>query len=61
MFNDYYLLCPEAMIQLVTKNLKDKGIPEDRIHFELFTSNGDQKMNFQKKLRGKTQTKGNCG
>ncbi len=37
-FDDYYLCGPEAMINLVTDTLKEDGISEDKIHFELFTS-----------------------
>jgi len=36
-FDDYYLCGPEAMIHLVKENLKDNDIPEDCVHFELFT------------------------
>ncbi|HUH47711.1 MAG TPA: ferredoxin--NADP reductase [Arenibacter sp.] len=36
-FDDYYLCGPEAMIHLVKEHLKDNDIPEDCIHFELFT------------------------
>ncbi len=53
-FNDYYLCGPEAMIQLVTENLKDKGISEDKIHFELFTST-EIKDELPEKPEGKTQ------
>jgi ring-1,2-phenylacetyl-CoA epoxidase subunit PaaE len=55
-FNDYYLCGPEAMIQLVTENLKDKGVTEDKIHFELFTST-EIKDELPEKLDGKTQLK----
>jgi ring-1,2-phenylacetyl-CoA epoxidase subunit PaaE len=55
-FNDYYLCGPEAMIQLVTENLKDTGITEDKIHFELFTST-EIKDELPEKLDGKTQLK----
>lgn len=37
-FDDYYICGPEAMINLVTDTLKEDGISEDKIHFELFTS-----------------------
>ncbi|MCK0144134.1 ferredoxin--NADP reductase [Arenibacter sp. F26102] len=55
-FNDYYLCGPETMIQLVTENLKEKGIPEDRIHFELFTST-EIMDELPEKPEGKTQLK----
>jgi len=34
----YYLCGPEAMITTVSDTLKSKGISDDSIHFELFTS-----------------------
>ena len=55
-FNDYYLCGPEAMIQLVTDNIRNKGITEDKIHFELFTST-EIKDELPEKLDGKTQLK----
>lgn len=55
-FNDYYLCGPEAMIQLVTNNLKEKGITEDKIHFELFTST-EIKDELPEKSDGKTALK----
>jgi len=48
-------MCPEANDPVSNRKLKDKGIPEDRIHFELFHLNGESKMNFQKNWRGKPQ------
>ena len=33
-----YLCGPEAMIHLVKETLVEKGIPSDKVHFELFTS-----------------------
>lgn len=37
-FDDFYLCGPEAMINLVSDTLKEDGIDEGQIHFELFTS-----------------------
>jgi ring-1,2-phenylacetyl-CoA epoxidase subunit PaaE len=37
-FNDYYICGPEAMIYAVKDTLEGHDIPEDKIHFELFTS-----------------------
>ncbi len=37
-FDDYYLCGPEAMINLVTDTLKEEGVSNDAIHFELFTA-----------------------
>ncbi|MEH6679610.1 MAG: ferredoxin--NADP reductase [Sediminicola sp.] len=37
-FDDFYLCGPEAMINLVTDTLKEQGIAEGQIHFELFTT-----------------------
>ncbi len=37
-FDDYYLCGPEPMIRLVENSLKENGIAEEHIHFELFTT-----------------------
>ncbi len=37
-FDSYYLCGPEAMIRLVEGTLKENGVKEDTIHFELFTA-----------------------
>lgn len=37
-FDDFYLCGPEAMINLVTDSLKENGVSNDAIHFELFTA-----------------------
>lgn len=37
-FDAFYLCGPEEMIYKVTDTLKENDIPEDRIHFELFTT-----------------------
>jgi len=37
-FDDFYLCGPEAMINLVTNTLKEGGVANDVIHFELFTA-----------------------
>lgn len=37
-FDAYYLCGPEAMINLVSDTLKEKNVPEEKIHFELFTT-----------------------
>ncbi len=39
-FDAYYLCGPEAMIDLVSDTLVDNDVPKDKIHFELFTSEG---------------------
>lgn len=36
-FDAYYLCGPESMIDLVTDTLRESEIPDDKIHFELFT------------------------
>lgn len=38
LFDDFYLCGPEAMILQVTDTIKESGIAEDKIHYELFTS-----------------------
>lgn len=37
-FDAFYLCGPEPMIDLITHTLKEKGINEKNIHFELFTT-----------------------
>jgi len=37
-FDAFYLCGPESMIDIVTSTLKDKGVNEKQIHFELFTT-----------------------
>ncbi|MFS4415445.1 FAD-binding oxidoreductase [Maribacter sp. 2307ULW6-5] len=37
-FDAFYLCGPETMINTVSDTLKENGIAEDRIHFELFTA-----------------------
>lgn len=37
-FDTFYLCGPEPMIDLVSSTLKENGVDEKRIHFELFTS-----------------------
>lgn len=34
----YYLCGPKEMIDVVSETLKDKGVPKENIHFELFTT-----------------------
>lgn len=38
-FDEFYLCGPEGMISEVSRGLRAEGIPESRIHFELFYSN----------------------
>lgn len=54
LFDDYYVCGPEPMINLVMETLKEKNIPEDKIHFELFTST-EIKDELPEKEAGKTQ------
>jgi ring-1,2-phenylacetyl-CoA epoxidase subunit PaaE len=37
-FDDYYICGPEPMIHIIMDTLKNSGVTEDKIHFELFTS-----------------------
>ncbi|MEY8781462.1 2Fe-2S iron-sulfur cluster-binding protein [Allomuricauda sp. XS_ASV26] len=53
-FDGFYLCGPEDMIHLVTDTLKDNGVDEGEIHFELFTS-GDAEDSLAEDLEGKTQ------
>ena len=44
-FDNYYLCGPEPMIVLVRELLNKKGVPSDKVYFELFTSSeGEQKQ-----------------
>ncbi len=55
-FDDYYLCGPEAMINLVSETLKDSNIPEEKIHFELFTTT-EILDELPEKPAGKTEVK----
>lgn len=52
-FDDYYVCGPEPMISLVMENLGVIGVPEDKIHYELFTST-EIKDELPEKPDGKT-------
>jgi len=43
-FDDFFLCGPEPMINLIKSNLLDKGVAEKNIHFELFSTNVDDKV-----------------
>ncbi|MDY7394915.1 2Fe-2S iron-sulfur cluster-binding protein [Aureibaculum sp. 2210JD6-5] len=43
-FDDYFLCGPEPMINLIKENLLEKGVEEKNIHFELFSTNVDDKI-----------------
>lgn len=53
-FDGFYLCGPEAMIHQVTDTLKENGASEEKIHFELFTSE-DTEDGLAQELEGKTQ------
>ena len=55
-FDSFYLCGPEEMIHQVTDTLKENGVAEDKIHFELFTSE-DAKDELAEGLEGKTEVK----
>jgi len=52
-FDDYYVCGPEPMIHMVMDTLQTNGVPEDKIHFELFTST-EIKDELPEKPEGKT-------
>ena len=57
--SDYFLCGPEAMIFMVRDYLTQMGIPEKKIHFELFTTDrGAQKV--RKAIRTSPNGKDNC-
>lgn len=53
-FDAYYLCGPEEMIHKVTDTLKNNGVEDDHIHFELFTS-ADTEDEMAESLEGMTQ------
>lgn len=53
-FDAFYLCGPEEMINQVSNTLKENGISENKIHFELFTSS-DTEDELAEELEGKTQ------
>ncbi len=53
-FDDFYICGPKAMIHLVMDTLKEKSIPEAKIHYELFTST-EIKDELPESTDGKTQ------
>lgn len=58
--DDYYLCGPEPMIQAVREVMEQHGVPQERIHFELFTSaaklEGDREKVSNQKATVPTQT-----
>lgn len=48
--DEFFLCGPEAMIFCVRDFLKAKGVDEKRIHFELFTSPGQQRSTVNRQL-----------
>lgn len=53
-FDDYFLCGPELMINTVKETLQSKGIEENKIHFELFTTS-TKKDNNEDDLEGETE------
>ncbi|WP_420320965.1 FAD-binding oxidoreductase [Flagellimonas sp.] len=53
-FDAFYLCGPEEMINTVSDTLKNNGVSEDKILFELFTSS-DAEDTLAEDLEGKTQ------
>ncbi|MFC4221680.1 2Fe-2S iron-sulfur cluster-binding protein [Flagellimonas marina] len=53
-FDAFYLCGPEEMIQVVSDTLKENGVSEEKIHFELFTSS-DEEDEMAENLEGKTK------
>jgi ring-1,2-phenylacetyl-CoA epoxidase subunit PaaE len=45
-----YVCGPESMILDVDKTMKSKGVSDDKIHFELFTSSGVKKQESKTKI-----------
>ncbi|TAI47521.1 ferredoxin--NADP reductase [Flagellimonas allohymeniacidonis] len=53
-FDAFYLCGPEEMIETVTDTLKNNGIPQEQILFELFSS-PETEDTLAENLKGKTQ------
>ena len=53
-FDSFYLCGPEAMIHAVSDTLKNNGVSEDKIHFELFTAS-EADETITENLDGKTK------
>ncbi|TVZ52696.1 ferredoxin--NADP reductase [Dokdonia sp. Hel_I_53] len=58
-FNDYFLCGPEAMVKEVTKVLKENGVNDTNIHFELFTASSEE-GSVEAALDGQTNIKVVC-
>lgn len=58
-FDDYFLCGPEAMINEVTKVLKENEVADTAIHFELFTASTET-SEIEAPLDGKTAIKVLC-
>ena len=54
-FDGFYLCGPKEMIAQVTDTLNDNGIPKEKIHFELFTTDDDGDDELAEELEGKTR------
>ena len=52
-FDAFYLCGPETMIEVVSQTLKENGVPNEQILFELFTTS-DTTDDLAKDLEGKT-------
>ncbi|WP_117879733.1 ferredoxin--NADP reductase [Aureibaculum luteum] len=55
-FDDYFLCGPELMINLIKSSLIEKGVKEKNVHFELFSTNVDEKEG-DANIEGKTIVK----
>jgi len=53
-FDAFYLCGPEEMIHMVKDTLKDNGVAEEKIHFELFSTT-DEEDTLAEDLEGKTR------
>ena len=55
-FDAFYLCGPEEMITTVSETLKENGIEEDKINFELFVSSKEEEK-LDENLEGKSRVK----
>lgn len=55
-FDAFYLCGPEEMIHTVSETLRENGVGEEKIHFELFTTS-EEEPELDENLEGQTQIK----
>lgn len=54
-FDEYYLCGPQEMTSMIAEYLENKGVDENRIHYELFVTETAEEMEIDTKDEGKTK------